>query len=121
MNKLKVFCLYPFAKKYEVKIIDDDLDAFYKEIETDPIDIVTRVIGKERYSIICDDVGYFKEKKKPSMITFHGNRCFEVIINNIIIAKPNGENLESLTDYDIENIKINLMNIDDDLIIQSVI
>lgn len=48
--------------------IEASLEAYYKLLNCDCIDIVTRQISGRYYSIICDDEGMFKEKPKLSAV-----------------------------------------------------
>lgn len=84
---------------------NDYLDVYYKVLNCDTFDIVTRRIGSSHYSIYCDDEGLFKEDNKPSAITFDGARVVEVLVGNLFVCKHNddGETI-SLTDKEMDEI-----------------
>lgn len=83
--------------------IEDDLKTFYKLIDCDTIDIVTRSFGGKFFDIICDDEGCFKENPCFSASNRAGT---DGIVGNIIItgAADREGNLTSLTDEDVKRI-----------------
>ena len=65
--------------------IPNNLDTFYKVLNCNLIDIVTRRIGdsKKVYDIICDDEGLLKEPHKISAVDSMGNAQ---LVGNIFIT-----------------------------------
>lgn len=78
----------------------DGLDDFYRLIDCDTIDIVTRKIGRRYYDIICDDNGLFADGPKISAIDDCGSI---MLVGNLLIAGLHDEEgeLTDLTDDDI--------------------
>lgn len=79
------------------------LEDYYRLMEVDIIDIVTREIGGKFYDIICDDEGLLKEKPIPTMFDSEKQ---PMIFGNIIIAglADDEGNMTDLTDEDIVRI-----------------
>lgn len=73
------------VEKEEAKVIEinDDLNEFYRVLNCDTIDIVTRRVGKKLVSIICDDEGLFKDEPKISAIDNRGN---VMLVGNLFIV-----------------------------------
>jgi hypothetical protein len=69
----------------EVKCIEiqDTLDEYYRILNCDTIDIVSRKIGRKRFEIVCDDEGTFKENPKISAIDNYGSPQF---VGNLFIV-----------------------------------
>ena len=86
--------------------IPDELDEFYRILNCDCIDIVSRRIGKhssgrqKRYNIVCDDEGLFKDPQKISAINNLGQ---PQLVGNLFIVGGTDQdgNLTSLWDSDI--------------------
>ena len=90
-------------KKPEIVEIEDDLKTYYKLIQCDSIDIVTRNIRKIPYSIVCDDEGLFVTSPKISAID--DNYQPQLVGNLVICGMPNDDGeLTELTDKDVINI-----------------
>ncbi|MBE5751026.1 MAG: DUF3846 domain-containing protein [Clostridiales bacterium] len=83
-------------KNPEIIEIEDDIEVFHKLLKCDCIDIVTRDIYNQRYSIIVDDEGALKEKPIVSAISLSKGAC--PLFGNLIICKSNPPELESLDD-----------------------
>lgn len=83
------------------------LEDYYRLMEVEIIDIVTRKINGKYYDIICDDEGLLKDKPIPTV--FDTNRE-PMIVGNIIIAGLADEdgNMTDLTDEDIVAINASL-------------
>lgn len=79
------------------------LEDYYRLMEVDIIDIVTREINGKFYDIICDDEGLLKEKPIPTMFDSEKQ---PMIFGNIIIAglADDEGNMTDLTDEDIVRI-----------------
>lgn len=66
--------------------IPDELDEFYRILNCDCIDIVSRRIGwraKKRFNIVCDDEGLFKDPQKISAIDNMGH---PQLVGNLFIV-----------------------------------
>lgn len=81
--------------------IEASLEAYYKLLNCEYIDIVTRQIGGREYSIICDDEGTFKESPKLSAV-YQDNS--PALVGEIFITNRDAENLSDLNDDDVSNI-----------------
>jgi hypothetical protein len=106
---MKIKAVYLKAGELEepkvVEIEQDDLNALYKLIECDAIDIVQRRFGGFRYCVILDDCGRLKEKQIPSAVDWI-KRELCLVGNLIVTGLPDSEgNLTSLHDADIRRIK----------------
>lgn len=82
--------------------IPDELDAFYKILNCDCIDIVVRAIGgrcRKKFNIVCDDEALLKNDPKISAIDNLGN--VQLCGNLFIVGGPVVDgNLTSLNEYD---------------------
>lgn len=81
--------------------IPDELDEFYQILNCDCIDIVARRIGyrKQKFNIVCDDEGLFKNPQKISAIDNLGNA--QLVGNLFIVGDTDSEgNLTSLSEDD---------------------
>lgn len=85
----------------------NELEDYYRLMEIDCIDIVTREIGGKLYDIICDDEALLKEKPIPTVLDTEN---MPMIFGNIIVAGLADEtgNMTDLTDEDIDRITDNL-------------
>lgn len=87
----------------EIIDITEELETFYKLCQCTCIDIVTRKIGKNPYSIVCDDEGLFVDSPKISAIdeTYQP----QLVGNLVICGMPNDDGeLTELTGRDLYNI-----------------
>ena len=87
----------------EVIDIPDELETYYKLCQCTCIDIVTRKIGKNPYSIVCDDEGLFVDSPKISAVdeTYQP----QLVGNLVICGMPNDDGeLTEQTDSDVINI-----------------
>lgn len=84
-----------------------ELEDYYRLMEIDTIDIVTREINGKYYDIICDDEGLLKEHPIPTVFDIDRK---PMIFGNIIIAGLADEtgNMTDLTDEDIVKIENSL-------------
>ncbi len=100
---MKVLYLNVNEGKYpEVLEIEDELDTYYKLIGCDCIDIITRIWRKRRYTVICDDMGFYKPNLKVA-IWDETKRDIPIVGNVVICGAGDVEgNLTSLTDEDVE-------------------
>lgn len=102
---MKVLYLNVNEGKYpEVLEIEDKLDTYYKLIGCDCIDITTRIWRKRRYTVICDDMGFYRNNLKVA-IWDEAKRDIPIVGNVVICGKSDIEgNLTSLTDEDIDTL-----------------
>lgn len=86
----------------EVRTIEDSLDSFYVTLHCDLIDITSRTIGMDRYTIVCDDEGLLKD---GNFATAFGMSNEPMLVGALFVCKdgPNGE-LASLTDEEAEHV-----------------
>lgn len=83
--------------------IENRLDEYYRLINCDCIDIVTRKIGKCYFDIICDDEGLLKDNPKISAINNLGQ---VMLVGNLLITNSDEDGeTTSLTEKDIHYIK----------------
>ena len=104
MKKIKILLASVKGENFlQPMEIEDDLKTFYKLIDCDTIDIVTRSFGGKFFDIICDDEGWFKENPCFSASNRAGT---DGIVGNIIITGVSDRegNLPSLTDEDVKRI-----------------
>lgn len=93
------------VEKETVKIIEveNNLEAYYKALNCDLIEIFERKIGGKWFDVMCDEEGTFKEPVKISAINDMGEPMF---VGNLMFFHNDGEgNLVGLADDDIEHIK----------------
>ena len=84
--------------------IDKSLESYYKILGCDCIDIVSRVIGRDRreFDIICDDEALCKEEVKISAIDCKGEA---MLCSNLFVVKFDGvDDVTDLTEDDIKYI-----------------
>jgi len=83
----------------EVTTLKDDLPTFYDVLNCDCIDITTRYVGTQAFSIICDDEGLLKDPQPlPTLYDVSGR---PMIVGNVFITRRNGPELASIKDSDI--------------------
>lgn len=101
-NKIKGILIDVVKGSFSILEIEDTLKEYYRILNCNCIDIVTRCIGPSNlYKIICDDNGYLKSNYIPSAIRVDG---IVDLVGNIFIVSDcvvDGE-LNSLDDDDIE-------------------
>lgn len=88
----------------EAKAIENNLSAFYSEIECQYIDILKRRIKGKWYSVICDEEGLNQED--PIITALSASNQYDKIVGTVIITGVENENgdLASLADEDVNNI-----------------
>lgn len=100
-NKIKGILIDVKKGSFSVLEIEDTLKEYYRILNCDCIDIVTRCIGcHECYKIVCDDNAFLKSNI-PSVFDIDGNVH---LVGNVFIVSNfsvDGE-LNSLDDEDIE-------------------
>lgn len=81
----------------------EGLDDYYKALNCDCIDIVSRSVGKKYFDLIIDDEGLLKQNPIISAINNIGN---PMLVGNIIFAKHDSEgNTIDLEEREIKHIK----------------
>lgn len=98
MRKINVIIIYHTSTEYGIKMstINDTLETFYKIIDCDTIDIITRKIGDIYYKIICDDEALLKNNTKVTLIQKDRQ---EILLGNLIICPINYDNEEELGSF----------------------
>lgn len=100
---MKTLLLNVNENKVEVIDIDDDLDAFYRALDCDWIDIVQRRIGGKLFDVMFDDEGLLKDGHKISAINDMGKARF---VGNLMFFHNDGHgNLVGLEEDDIKHIQ----------------
>ena len=85
-----------------VVTINRELEEYYKLLNCQLIEIVSRKIGNRIYDIICDEEGALKDKPKISAINDLG---MPILVGNLFIVNYDGiDNEISLTQSDIDYI-----------------
>lgn len=92
------------GKEPEVIDIKNELSEFYKLIDCRHIDITYRKMRGKTYAVVCDDEGLLKEKPIVSFLTVHPFERNLDLVGNIVIANIKEDDLDDLTDEDVENI-----------------
>lgn len=83
----------------EVIEIEKSLESYYRVLNCETIDIVSRKIGDKWFDIVCDDEGLFVANPKISAIDNMGK---PQLVGNLFIVKFNGEDdITSLNEDDI--------------------
>lgn len=109
MKEKKTLVAYQIKRNGEHQRIEmnNDLQDYYKYAECSTIDIVYARIGDKLYDIICDDEGLLKE----NVFTAFTLKSKVMLAGTIVVVGSNGRGgFKSLTDKDLENIKLNLHN-----------
>lgn len=105
-------CLVLDVNKNETRIAEcNELDDFYRELDAEPFDIVTKEINGRSFDIFVDDVGLFREKPVVSAIYKDHSPA---LVGNLIFANHDSEgNTTSLSSKDIGIIRNNLITLID--------
>lgn len=83
--------------------VDDDLDSYYKLLDCDLIDIVTRRIGGKYYDIICDEEGLLKDDPAVGMVNEFDGRV--MLVGRLFICQHDGMgNQKSLSQTEIDDV-----------------
>ena len=84
--------------------IENKNEVFYKYLQCDAIDVAYRNFNGKRYTVICDDMGYFREGNLKVAL-FQKENKGNPIVGNVIISKTDtfGE-LTDLSEDDIKNV-----------------
>lgn len=89
---IDVYIIDAKTMEYKKARIENNLETFYKLINTDSVEIITRVINGKMTQIICDEEGKLKKHQYISAVSEEHN---EVLVGNLIIKS---------TDIEIANI-----------------
>jgi hypothetical protein len=94
--------------KASAKTIDRNLESYYKILDCDMIDIVSRNIGARRFNIICDDEALLKSPCNPSAYDMYYEYC---LFGNLFVTGEADEegNLTSLSKKDFNYLKHHLI------------
>ena len=87
MSKAKKMKVMSLTDRVRFKEIRNELEAFYKEIGCDLIDVVSRQINGEWYDIICDDEGLLR----PNFISAVNKEGKPELVGGLIICKYGGK------------------------------
>lgn len=89
---------------------DTFLHEYYKILNCDTIDIISRKIGNNYYDIICDDEGLLKANPIPSMLVVDdADRIIQFLVGNIYIVKHDEDGNEiSLNNDEIDEVMSNI-------------
>lgn len=86
------------TRQFRVEDIKDDLETFYRIIDCDTIDIVTRYVNDVQFDIICDDEELLKEEP---IVTALSMNLKPMLVGTLIFAHNDGHgNLTDITDSD---------------------
>jgi len=103
MKKLKTILLDVYNESVSIIEIEPTLEEYYKHLNCDCIDIVTRKIGRKHFNIMGDDESLFHDPQKISAIDNLGN---PMLFGNLMFFHSDEDgNLVSLSNSDIEYIK----------------
>lgn len=75
-------------EKAEVLDVDANLQTWYKHLNCNLIDMVTRKIGDRSYVIVCDDEGLLTEAPKISAVDEFGSA---MLVGNLMIYREGKE------------------------------
>lgn len=81
--------------------IPDTLDSYYRALNCTTIDIVSRTIGGQRFDIVCDDEGTFKEDVRISALD---RACQPMLVGSLFVCKSADGRLQSLNDTEIAHV-----------------
>lgn len=95
MKKIKGVLLDTETQSISVIELDDKLEAFYAALHCSLIEAVTRSIGGQNFTIVCDEEGTFANDPKISAANLLGNVMF---VGSLFICQTNGENFSGVTD-----------------------
>ena len=99
---MKTILLNVYEDTADVIEIADNINAFYKKLGCDLIDIVPRKIGRRWFDVMCDDEGLYAPEPKISAIDNLGNTMF---VGNLMFFRHDNEgNLKGLSESDLNYI-----------------
>lgn len=87
--------------------IEDTLEAYYKALNCDLIDIVVATVDGREFDIVCDDEALLKNDPIPSACDFDGNA---MIYGSILLLHHDDEgNLTEISEDDVRLLKRNTL------------
>lgn len=101
-SKIRVLVVKPGKPAYE-KEIPDTLDGYYKEIETDIVQVVYPF--DDNVGIICDENGKLNGKELNRTLCDDSGNVYDVIAGTFLVVGLGEENFCSLTEQQIEKYK----------------
>ncbi|SEP81039.1 protein of unknown function [Treponema bryantii] len=90
-------------KGVNVVEFEDTLDNLYKLCDCELIDVTERKVGDNWYDFVVDDEGLYRQPAIPSV--FDSNHQPMLVGNALICNHDEEDNLSSLTDEQIEDLK----------------
>ena len=88
-----------------------NIEDFYRELNAEPFDVVSRYIGGRQYDIFVDDNGLLRNTNKIVVSAVNGEFA-PMLVGNLVFTNHDASgNTVSLTDEDIEHIKGCIMNV----------
>ena len=103
MSKITGLLIDIESNEARIVTVEDTLQSYYHILNCDLIDIQTRFIGYETYTVVCDDEGLLKCKPIISAINYLDKPMF---VGNLFVVKTDEDNnLTSLNDKDIEHLR----------------
>ena len=104
---LKMLYVNPFERIVETRQVEPSLDAYYKLLDCEYIDIVRRSIRGKYYDIICDDSALLKDFPRISMINMHHQ---PMLFGSLLVCLDDGEGeMVGITDQDVKRIKSDIV------------
>lgn len=102
-KKMKTVLLDVFNEQVKTVEIERDLAAYYRALDCDTVEMVTRKIGKKRYLVVCDENGLFRDPQKISAIDDFGR---PMLVGNLLFLNTDKYGDEDgLSDLDVAHIK----------------
>lgn len=106
MRKIKGVLYNPFTEELKVVEVDANLEGYYKVLNCEMIEVITREFSGKRLVVICDENGLFKSNNKVAIATYdksNKDRAIEQIVGNVLIVDyfTEDEDFESLNDEEI--------------------
>lgn len=103
--KLKTLLLDVYRGFGAPTSVEDELNAFYEQLDCRCIDIVCLRIGGKTFDVMCDDEGLFRENPRVSAATNNGN---VLLVGNLMFFHHDDEgNLTGLDDAEIVHLMKN--------------
>lgn len=100
---MKMILIDPETQHPQCVDVTDELHEYYKLLDCDVIDIVTRKIGGKPYTFIVDDEGLLKDHVRITAVDYAGN---PMLVGKLLICNmdTDGGNLLPLSHEDIVHI-----------------
>lgn len=105
-SKIQVGVFNGTTKTIEFKTVDNDLQTWYNLIDCRCIDIVNFA----GFDLICDDEALLHGEPKPTILRYDNyDNLISAIYGTVVICRSYNEELDTLTDDDLEWLKNNIM------------